>query len=669
MSANASCTAEAIALASKLLSQISINDKTEEIQRIVSLSPEARLSSSDAVRFDALVLRCPPEDLLLVLTSALHRFDKSSFRRDKVVSLLDKFVRGDYLRRLLVGQCHRNVACYSEEWSRSACTVLLSLPERVANVRGQSIPNCLTRNGYFVSLFDGIFEALSHARDELDRGVDVHVDFFSRLLGRMCPVGQSELLARHLVPKLVRRCESDFIFRRVCAKVVTSVRDDCPESISVVLLSALRDYRQVDWFFTDSVCTDSRFRFFLAKKLPLAQTYSSTMLLQNLIGYLASSERRRPIFYELLSGVFDCWGDKAMMKYQSEQEQKYLTSALMISVGHLKASGIDGTTADGLLPKLLHGVQSHLSSPDEWVRLYGMVTAEQFTPILHPDGPKLKFEYKPNDDIKYLLSLTDISVKSPDPDDASMTEPVSIEEEKEKTKSPKIVATYLTEQFYGVHLNIRQRLDILEVLALASNQLASPTTTVHPVTERTVSTMASSHWNSVVTERLKAKTRIISKGATAVATPTENRFSDVAGFFFYPLMRYYDRKENTFDLLGEDSFVLTRLIYTLGIVQDSAANCPKSVHMAHCFMEFLSALKYHAEACVRDAVLFALSVILITVPIGLLLSNDEQELVEIREWLQYVIERDPSDVCKLKAAQVLQLLCSQVNKELPVPDK
>lgn len=798
MSANASSTAEAIALASKLLSQISINDKAEEIQRIVSLSPEARLSSSDAsvychfatalldnlsanalrnaeeeCAFDALVLRCPPEDLLLVLTSALHRFDKSSFRRDKVVSLLDKFVRGDYLRRLLVGQCHRNVACYSEEWSRSACTVLVSLPERVANVRGQSIPTCLTRNGYFVSLFDGIFEALSHARDELDRGVDVHVDFFSRLLGRMCPVGQSELLARHLVPKLVRRCESDFIFRRVCAKVVTSVRDDCPESISVVLLSALRDYRQVDWFFTDSVCTDSRFRFFLAKKLPLAQTYSSTMLLQNLIGYLASSERRRPIFYELLSGVFDCWGDKAMMKYQSEQEQKYLTSALMISVGHLKASGIDGTTADGLLPKLLHGVQSHLSSPDEWVRLYGMVTAEQFTPILHPDGPKLKFEYKPNDDIKYLLSLTDISVKSPDPDDASMTEPVSIEEEKEKTKvasetidldsdddlepfdmshdtphsvkkpvylrdsmeglldqenrewfesclqtvakliqtctdeledvaeelakillylddkfcldrfvplrqhalitlavkSPKIVATYLTEQFYGVHLNIRQRLDILEVLALASNQLASPPTAVHPVTERTVSTMASSHWNSVVTERLKAKTRIISKGATAVATPTENRFSDVAGFFFYPLMRYYDRKENTFDLLGEDSFVLTRLIYTLGIVQDSAANCPKSVHMAHCFMEFLSALKYHAEACVRDAVLFALSVILITVPIGLLLSNDEQELVEIREWLQYVIERDPSDVCKLKAAQVLQLLCSQVNKELPVPDK
>ncbi|KAL1418576.1 hypothetical protein MTO96_005611 [Rhipicephalus appendiculatus] len=780
MSGNASSTAEAVELASKLLSHININDKTEEIQRIVGLPPDASLCSSDTslychfvtalldnlsantlrnseedCAFDAVVLRCPPEDLLLVLASALQRYDKS-FRRDKVVSLLDKFVRGDHLRKVA---------------SRTVSPKRRRLLRRVV-VFGVVDAGVVSRTDRQRS----ILGALSHARDELDRGVDVHVEFFSRLLGRVCLAGQSELLAKHLVPKLVRRCESDFIFRRVCAKVVTSVLDDCMESVVIVLLSALRDYKQVDWFLADSVCSNSRLRFFLAKKLPLAKTFSRAVVLQNLIGYLASSERRRPIFYDLLSGVFDIWGDKTLMKYQSEQEQKYLTSALMISLGHLKATGIDKTNADSLVSKLLHGVQSHISSPDEWVRLYGMVTAEQFAPVLQPDGPKLNFEYKPDDDINYLLSLTDITIKSPDPDEGSTEEPVSMEEETEKAKvantdnepieldsdddlepfdmshdtphgvkkpmylrdcmeglldqenrewfesclqtvadliqtctdeledvaeelakillylddkfcldrfvplrqhalvtlavkSPKIVATYLTEQFYGVHLNIRQRLDILEVLALASNKLASPPAAVRPVTKESVSAMASAHWDSVVAERVKAKTRIISKGASAVATPVENRFSDVAGFFFYPLMRYYDRKENTFDLLGEDSFVLTRLIYTLGIVQDSAANCPRSVHMAHCLMEFLSSLKYHAEACVRDAVLFALSVIFITVPISLLLSNDEQELVEIREWLQYVIERDPFEVCKLKAAQVLQLLCSQVNKELPVPDK
>ncbi|XP_065310493.1 telomere length regulation protein TEL2 homolog [Dermacentor albipictus] len=800
MSENASSTSEAIELTCKLLSHITINDKREAIQRILGLPPEASLSSADASlychfvtslldnlsantlrnaeedsAYDAVVMRCPPEDLLLVLASALQRYNKS-FRRDKVVALLSKFVQGNYLHRLLIGQCRRNVTDYSGEWSCSALTILVSLPVRIANIRDQDIPNCLTTNAYFESLFDSILGALSYARDEVDRGADVHVTFFSRLLGRVCLVGQSELLAKHLVPKLVRRCEGDFIFRRVCVKVVTSALDDCMESMIVVLLSALRDYNHVDWFLADSVCTNSRLKFFLTMKLPLMKTFSKAIVLQNVIGYLASSERRRPIFFDFVNEVLSVWGDKTFMKHQSEEQQKYLTSALMISLGHLKVTSFDKTTADGLMSKLLHGVQSHISSPDEWVRLYGMITAEQFSAILQPEGPKLNFEYNCNDDVNYLLSLTDITVKPSDPVEESMEEAVSIEEETEKANvanndnmtieldsdddlepfdmshdtphgvkkpvylrdcmeglldqenrdwvesclqtvasliqtckdelpdvaeelakillylddkfgldrfvplrqhaqvtlavnSPKVVATYLTEQFYGAHLNIRQRLDILEVLALASNQLASPPTAVPPVAEKSISSMADTHWQSVVMERVKAKTRIISKGATTIMKPAENRFSDVAGFFFYPLMSYYDRKENTFDLLGEDSFVLARLICTLGIVQDSAANCPRSAHMAHCLMEFVSALKYHTEACVRDAVLFALSVIFITIPTSLLLSSGEHELVEIREWLQYVIEKDPFDVCKLKAAQVLQLLMSQVNKELPVSDK
>lgn len=800
MSDTANSTPEAIELACKLLSRIDISDKADEIRRIVGLPFDANLCRSDAslychfvtalldnlnpntlrnadedAAFDAVVLRCPSEDLLLVLASALQRHEKS-YRRDKVVSLLCKFVRGDHLRSLLVGQCRRSVVDYSDDWSRSALTILVSLPERVANVRDQVIPTCLTIQVYFVYLFDGVLEALRHARDELERGVDVHVVFFTKLLGRVCIAGQSELLATYLVPKLESICVRDFIFRRICAKVVTSVHDDHIFSVIIALLSSLRDYNHVDWFLADSICTNSTLKFLLTRKLPLARTFTTAVVLQNLIGYLASSERRKPIFFDFVGDVLDVWGNKAFLKHHSELEQKHLTSALLISVGHLKVTGLDKTTADTLTSKLMHGVQSHLSSPDEWVRLYGMVTAEQYAPVLQPEGPKLKFEYKPDDNINYLLSLTDITVKQSYPDEAVLQESSSIVEEtreamaadnpnttieidsdddlepfdmshdtphgvkkpvylrdcmeglldeenrdwvlsclqtvanliqtckdeladvaEELTKillhlddkfcldrfvalrqhalitlaveSPKTVATYLTEKFYGPHLNIRQRLDILEVLALASKELASPPTPARPVVEKSISTIALAHWESVVKERIMAKTRVISKGPTTIMTPAENRFSEVAGFFFYPLMRYYDRKENTFDLLGEDSFVLTHLIYTLGIVQHSAANCPKSVHMAHCLMEFLSALKYHAEASVRDAVMFALSAIIITVPMSLLLSSDEQELVEIREWLQCVIEKDPFDMCRIQASEVLQLLVSKVNKELPVQDK
>ncbi|XP_077509426.1 telomere length regulation protein TEL2 homolog [Amblyomma americanum] len=801
MGEHARLSSEAAELAHKLLSHVALGEKTADIQRILNLPPESTLCSADASlychfvtalldnlsanalrnaeeerMFDALVMRCPPEDLLLVLASALRRYSKS-YRLDKGTVLLSAFVQGGHLYRLLVGQCHRDASGQSDESSWPALeTILVSLPERVVNSRAQNIPDVLTPREYFVSLLNCILRALCHARDEVNRCVDIHVVFLSRLLGRVCTIGQSELVEKQFVPKLVLQCQSDFIFRRICCKIVTCVPDSCLENVIVVLLSALNDYNHVDWFMADSVCTHSKLKYLLATKLPLMRTFSKVTILQNLVGYLASSERRRPIFLDLVKEILSVWGDKTLMKHQSEQQQKYLTSALMISLGHIKITGCGKATADSIMSKLLHGVGSHIASPEEWIRTYGMIVAEQFTAVLQPDGPKLNFEYKLDDDISDLLSLTDVTTKRQDPHiKESLEEVISTEEVKPKAakanlvqdeldsdddlepfdmshdtpnaskkpmylrdcmeglleqenkdwmesclktvsnliqtckdelqdvaeelskillylddkfctasfdalrhqalvtlavNSPKTVATYLTDQFYDRNLNIRQRLDILEVLALASNQLASakaPPTP--PRVERTVSNITDTHWKTVVMERVKAKTRIISKGRATTVEPTKNRFSDVAGYFFYPLMSYYDRKENTFDLLGEDSFVLARLIATLGIVQDSAANCPRSAHMAVCLLEFLSALKYHTDACVRDAILFALSVIFINVPVNLLLSSGEQELVEIREWLQMVVVKDSFDACRLKAAQVLQLLVSQVNKEVPVSDK
>lgn len=793
------CT-KAVELARRLLSHVAFNEKLEDIERILNSPPDRYMSSAESslychfvtalldnlsasslknaeenFAFDAIVLRCPPDDLFLILASAFKRYSKS-YKRDKVCALIDKFVQGDHLHRLLVRQCQNETNTDESMWSTLE-TILVSLPERIANSRDQDVPSGLTANRYFASLLESILQTLHHARDKVNAGSDVHVTFLSRLLGRVCVVGQSELVAKHLVPQIVRYCENDYVFRRVCSKVVTGAPDSCMENVVTVLLSALHDYRHVDWFLADCVCTQSQLKYLITVKLPLIRTFNKVSVLQNLIGHLVSSERRKPVFLELVKEILSVWGDKTLMKHQSEQQQKYLTSALMIAAGHLKATGCDRSVADGIMSKLLHGVQNHIASPESWIRVYGMIVAEQLTAVLQSEGPELAFEYEQDDDVKFLLSLTDVTPKTQEPVEAGVEEMAVVgKEEKveaenskkvrdeeldsdddlepfdmshdvpagakkpmylrdcmeglldqenkdwmesclqnvrgliERCKdelpdvaeelskillylddkystpgfialrqqalialavnSPKIVATYLTEQFYETNLSIRQRLDILEVLALASNQLATPTELVSvPVVEKSVSNIADAHWKSVVAERVKAKTRTISRGRKAPPKAVKNRFSEVAGYFFYPLMSYYDRKENTFDMLGEDSFVLARLICTLGIVQDSAANCPRSSHMALCLLEFVSALKYHAEACVRDAVLFALSVIFINVPTSLLLSSGEQELVEIREWLQFVIEKDSFDTCRLKAAQVLQLLVSQVNKTMPVSDK
>ncbi|TMS21900.1 Telomere length regulation protein TEL2-like protein [Larimichthys crocea] len=131
------------------------------------------------------------------------------------------------------------------------------------------------------------------------------------------------------------------------------------------------------------------------------------------------------------------------------------------------------------------------------------------------------------------------------------------------------VTQYLTTEFYSLNYSLRQRLDILEVLALAAQELSKPITEKKdPCMSIAASTDLTPypgdnpvHWRQEVEKRIQSKTRRLRKGATqppAKATP--NRYAPVAGHFFFPLLRNYDRPQVTFDLLGSDHLVLGRLI-------------------------------------------------------------------------------------------------------------
>ncbi len=125
-------------------------------------------------------------------------------------------------------------------------------------------------------------------------------------------------------------------------------------------------------------------------------------------------------------------------------------------------------------------------------------------------------------------------------------------------------------------------------------------------------------WEEVIQERLKAKTRVISKGRTRTPpTATPNRFADVATLFFFPLMANYDQPQGiptpqmhassphthtyththtltgTLKLLGQDSLVLGNLLYTLGTVMHSATHTQSAHAMGVALLDFTWALRYH----------------------------------------------------------------------------
>ncbi|XP_035254843.1 telomere length regulation protein TEL2 homolog [Anguilla anguilla] len=239
------------------------------------------------------------------------------------------------------------------------------------------------------------------------------------------------------------------------------------------------------------------------------------------------------------------------------------------------------------------------------------------------------------------------------------------------------VTEFLTTEFYSLNYSLRQRLDILEILALSAQELSEPITEKNRPTQgnQPVSTVmpldpsdAPLHWQKVVERRIQSKTRRFAKGvAQPPASACPNRFAPVAGFFFFPLLRSYDRPQVTFDLLGSDHLVLGRLIHTLGLLMHLAVNAPVATQMGRSLLDFVWAVRYHADQVVRRGVLFAICSVFLSMPNPNLLSELSDHLLETRAWLADVAERDPDSDCRSLAMQCLVMLEKSLKAGLEHP--
>lgn len=240
---------------------------------------------------------------------------------------------------------------------------------------------------------------------------------------------------------------------------------------------------------------------------------------------------------------------------------------------------------------------------------------------------------------------------------------------------PARVAQYLTSQFYALNYSLRQRMDILDVLTLAAQELSRPGRPGRTSQQGSPALAASQpgsttapDWRVLVEERIRSKTRRFSKGCPRRALASgPNEFSSVAGHFFFPLIQHFDRPLVTFDLLGDDQLVLGRLIHTLGALMYLAVNTTVAVSMGKALLEFVWALRFHVDPFVRQGLLSAVSSVLLSVPAERLLGDLPDELLEARSWLAEVAEKDVDEDCRLLAVKSLLLLERLRDKLLPPP--
>ncbi|KAJ8428736.1 hypothetical protein Cgig2_019029 [Carnegiea gigantea] len=288
------------------------------------------------------------------------------------------------------------------------------------------------------------------------------------------------------------------------------------------------------------------------------------------------------------------------------------------------------------------------------------------------------------------------------------------EESAEEKRQKALVALLVTCPFesvdtinnllYSPHLDVSQRIMILDVMTDAAQELANTKTIIQKNQPRPLISSASEpqpwflpigegppgagswkevsdsvtplSWTHRYERELPLKPGQIKKGKTrkcghrmgsVQANDVDwslNKFPLYAAAFMLPAMQGFDKKRHGVDLLGRDFIVLGKLIYMLGVCIKCTTLHPEAFALAPALLDMLSSREvcHHKEAYVRRAVLFAASCTLTAlhpsfIASALLEGNLEfsRGLEWVRTWALEVAESDPDRECYSMAMACLQL--------------
>ncbi|XP_065075440.1 telomere length regulation protein TEL2 homolog [Ochlerotatus camptorhynchus] len=170
----------------------------------------------------------------------------------------------------------------------------------------------------------------------------------------------------------------------------------------------------------------------------------------------------------------------------------------------------------------------------------------------------------------------------------------------------------------------------------------------------------------IVRERIAGKTRRFSSRPIQSASskpPTMNRFSEVAGWFFFPLLRGFGSKQFLFTAnlkfqYDADNLLLTTFLQTLSILMICAENCPIARKFGRELMNLSVMLRFSEEPKVRLSVLQVLSSIFLALPKAILRQDFYVDLVDLKQWLEEcvqgsVVRGESNEECREFARNVL----------------
>ncbi|VDH97123.1 telomere length regulation protein [Mytilus galloprovincialis] len=343
------------------------------------------------------------KDSLLTLAWGINEF-RPSYRLNKCVSLLEEFLSSHVLCKILKQQC--SVTSQVEQtyvWDE-LINAVTSLPDKTANKLQSQNSELFYPKCYITLVTKDIITVLDDMVISVKADKDIHLEFISRLIGKLCITGYADILMEIMVGSLAPLLKEDFIWCRICERIITGVPDRCLESVLLSMIDKLPWYGLMDKFLGDSILKKQKIQYLLCTKILLFRHSEKIHILQNVLGYLGTSHTRRHLLIKSFKELLSVWGDNSAIRHTSPEQHLYLTRALFISLGFLTDKDKE-IHKDELIRLIMPGVQAHIGNSDHKIRTQGMVLAETLATVIDPNGPKLKFEYEKDKETASLLEL------------------------------------------------------------------------------------------------------------------------------------------------------------------------------------------------------------------------------------------------------------------------
>jgi hypothetical protein len=300
---------------------------------------------------------------------------------------LRQFISNHLIFKLLTEQTLNDKLVNSIE--NSLILKLTNLPDKVASFFDSKKTNhILTANIYFKHLLVDIWLTLKHLMIN-HRNDYKNITFISTLMGKISFLGYSQLFSKYILKNLIINCYNCTEWTEMSKQLFNSLPYNYLESCLINVLTISTCSKDVSMVLNNLVITNKDIKYILVDKFLFLRTLSNVKIIQNLIGYFYDCQQRRDeIYYKVFSKLLNTWSNQTSIQNTPYEQHLYLTRSIIICISFMNDKDKEMLSNDLMRP-LLNGVEQHLHSSIQTMRILGMIVGENLLNNLN-DNLQLK---------------------------------------------------------------------------------------------------------------------------------------------------------------------------------------------------------------------------------------------------------------------------------------